>query len=187
MWFSGVITAKLCNFYEINSPRIILCNWWLLRQQTLPCWVTRNLRSSLENISRRHFLRNWLRRIVAMAPKIIPPEFFCVSNFFAGGGFEFPTTFWRTCIRIEFKLTYYDIFRVCVFISVTRSHPAKSVRYVYQIQDRWCSELVTYVYVYWMRNSGPKTRECACIFSCWDGTCALACKHTQHKRREMEM
>ena len=27
-----------------------------------------------------------------------------------------------------------------------------------------------YVYAYWIRNSGCKTRECACIFSCWDGT-----------------
>ena len=83
-----MITAKLCNSYETNSPRIILCNWWLLRQQTLQCWVTRNLRNSLENISWRILLRNWLRWIVAMAPKIIPPEFFCVSSFFfAGGGY----------------------------------------------------------------------------------------------------
>ena len=27
----------------------------------------------------------------------------------------------------------------------------------------------TYVYVYWIRNSGPQTKACACIFSCWDG------------------
>ena len=37
------------------------------------------------------------------------------------------------------------------------------------IQNRWCSEFFTYVHVYWIRNSGPKTKECACIFSCWDG------------------
>ena len=43
-----------------------------------------------------------------------------------------------------------------------------SERYVYLIQIRWCSEFFTYVYVYWIRNSGPKTKECACILSCWD-------------------
>ena len=38
-----------------------------------------------------------------------------------------------------------NIFHVYVFVSVTI--PAKSARYVYLIQNRWCSELFTYMYV----------------------------------------
>ena len=63
-----------------------------------------------------------------------------------------------------------NIFHVCVFVSVTKSIPAKSARYIYLIQNRWCSEVFTYVYEYWIRDSGPKTKECAYIFSCRDGT-----------------
>ena len=45
----------------------------------------------------------------------------------------------------------------------------KRARSVYLIHIQWCSEFFRYVHVYWIRNSGPKTKECACIFSCWDG------------------
>ena len=82
---SGAVTAKLRNYQEINSPRIILRNWRPQRPQTCPCWVTRNLRNSQENISQIIILRNWLRETVAITPKIIPQEFFCVSNFLRGG------------------------------------------------------------------------------------------------------
>ena len=44
----------------------------------------------------------------------------------------------------------------------------------YLIQHRWCSEMFTYVYVYWTRNSTPKTKQCACILYCWDGN-AFTC------------
>ena len=56
-------------------------------------------------------------------------------------------------------------FHVCVFVSITREIPAKNASYVYLIRTRWRSEFFTYVYVYWIRNSGRKTKECACIFS----------------------
>ena len=84
--FLGAVTAKLRNYQEINSPRIILRNWRPQRPQTCPYWATRNLRNSQEIISRRIFFRNWLRETVAITPKIIPQDFFCVSNFFEGGG-----------------------------------------------------------------------------------------------------
>ena len=50
------------------------------------------------------------------------------------------------------------IFHVYVFVSVTRWIKAKSARYVYLILNQWCSECLTYVYVYWVHNSGPKTK-----------------------------
>ena len=45
------------------------------------------------------------------------------------------------------------ILHVCVFVSVTREIPGKSASYVYLIQNWLCSEFLTYVYVYWIRNS----------------------------------
>ena len=30
----------------------------------------------------------------------------------------------------------------------------------YPIKNRWCSEFFTYVYVHWIRNSGPEAKEC---------------------------
>ena len=54
-----------------------------------------------------------------------------------------------------------NIFHVYVFASVTRCIPVKSAMYVYLIHNRWCSEFFTYVYVYWIRNSGSKRQECA--------------------------
>ena len=58
---------------------------------------------------------------------------------------------------------------VCVCVYITRWINAKSARYVYLIQNRWCSELFTYVTVcvcalnseFRFKN---KTKECACIF-----------------------
>ena len=44
------------------------------------------LRNSRQSNSQRILLHNRLREIVAITPKIIPQELFCVSNFFEGGG-----------------------------------------------------------------------------------------------------
>ena len=51
-----------------------------------------------------------------------------------------------------------EFVRVYVFVSVTRQIPAKNARYVYLIRIWWCSELFTYVYVYWIefRNSSSQ-------------------------------
>ena len=38
-----------------------------------------------------------------------------------------------------------DSFHVCAFVSVTREFAAKSASYVHLIQNRWCSEFLTYV------------------------------------------
>ena len=69
-----------------HSPSIILCNWWLLRQQTLPCWARRILGSSREIIFREFFRAIDYAELSQMAPKIIPREFFCVSIFFCREG-----------------------------------------------------------------------------------------------------
>ena len=84
--FLGAVTAKLRNYQEVNSPRIMLRNCWPQRPQTRPCWVTRNLRNSQENISQGILLRSWLRKAVAITLKIIPQDFFFVSAIFWGGG-----------------------------------------------------------------------------------------------------
>ena len=73
------------------------------------------------------------------------------------------------CIRIWFELIHQEPFpRMCIRICY-KINSAKSARYVYRIRTRWCSEIFTYMYVYWIRTSGPKTKECTCVFSCWDG------------------
>ena len=50
-----------------------------------------------------------------------------------------------------------------------KSETSRSVTWRCLIQTWWCSEYFAYVYVYWIRNSGLRTKDCACIFSCWHG------------------
>ena len=47
--------------------------------------------------------------------------------------------------------------------------------------NRWCSELFTYMYMYWIPKSIHKTKGCACISSCWDGCGTDTALHCQHK------
>ena len=61
------------------------------------------------------------------------------------------------------------IVQVCVLVSFIREIPEKGASYVYLIQIQRCSQFFTYVFVYWIHNSGPKTKECACVFFGWDG------------------
>ena len=70
--------------------------------------------------------------------------------------FRIPDDFWRICIRIEFESLFQENVHVCVFVSVMKEIPVKGARHVYLIQIWWCSELFTYVYVYWIPNSGLK-------------------------------
>ena len=95
-------------YYQNNLPRIFLCNFWgRLRQncvitkklipQELFCVIGDRRDLRLVHVELReiyvtpkkyfseNFLCNWLRDTVAITPKIIPQDFFCVSNFFEGG------------------------------------------------------------------------------------------------------
>ena len=36
LYIFGQLQPKVRNYQEVTAPRIILCTWWLLRQQTLP-------------------------------------------------------------------------------------------------------------------------------------------------------
>ena len=51
----GVATAKLRNYQEIDSPRIILRNWQMQRPQTLPCCELRKIYITPEKIILREF------------------------------------------------------------------------------------------------------------------------------------
>ena len=77
--------------------------------------------------------------------------------------------FWCTCIRIEFEFINRDnLSRMCICICY-KINSCESGRYAHLIQNRWCSDFITDVSVYCIRNSGPQTKECAFILSCWDG------------------
>ena len=99
-------------YYEMNSPRIFLCNFWggggglrqncVITKKLIPqdffCVIgdRRDLRLAHVELRKiyvtpkkyfsENFWGNWLRDTVAITPKIIHQEFFCVSHFFEGGG-----------------------------------------------------------------------------------------------------
>ena len=94
--------------------------------------------------------------------------------------FRIPSKFWRICVVLNsnsstIRLHQPIILFTCVYSYLLQGRllQKKNARYVYLIQSQWCSEVFTYVYVYWSRNSGPETKECACISSYWGGNALL--------------